>query len=351
MTTTTKRYGLVALCLLLAGLVLMAAFGNGSGNAYPSAGANDPGQLAGATAPAPAGAYGSYGDYGSSASASPSSAGSGSPGGQLAVRVDEKLGSVLTDGQGFTLYRFDKDSAKPPMSNCSGGCATTWPPVVKDGSTMAGTGIDSAKLGEIVRADGTHQLTVGGWPAYRYAQDTAPGDTKGEGVGGTWHALAPDGSKATGAGAQATPSATATATGTGMGTGTPMPQPSQQPPAGLQLSIFVHPQLGPIMVDANGRTLYHFGKDTAWPMRSNCEGDCLKTWMPAAPVDPAKIKGVDPKLVGKMQRPDGTWQLSINCTPAYVYSGDKGYGDALGNGMAENQWTAINPQGKPATGK
>ncbi|MFH8385785.1 SCO0930 family lipoprotein [Kitasatospora sp. NPDC018058] len=346
----TKRYGLVALCLLLAGLVLMAAFGNGSSSADPSKGATDPGQLAGATAAAPAGGYGSYGDYGSSASASasPSSAaGGGRPGGQLAVRVDEKLGSVLTDGQGFTLYRFDKDTAKPPASNCSGACATTWPPVIKDGGTMAGAGIDPGKLGEIVRADGTHQLTVGGWPAYRYVQDAAPGDTKGEGVGGTWHALAPDGSKATGAGAgaQASPSPSAT------DTATPMPQSSQQPPAGVQISIFVHPQLGPIMVDAHGRTLYHYGKDTAWPMRSNCEGECLKTWMPAPPVDPGKIKGVDPKLIGKMQRPDGTWQLSINCTPVYVYSGDKGYGDALGNGMAGNQWTAISPQGKPATGK
>ncbi|MEU9080271.1 SCO0930 family lipoprotein [Kitasatospora sp. NPDC048538] len=354
MTTTTKRYGLVAVCLLLAGLVLMAAFGNGSSSADSAKGSTDPGQLAGATAPAPAGGYGSYGDYGSSASASASpAAGGGRPGGQLAVRVDDKLGSVLTDGQGFTLYRFDKDTAKPPMSNCAGACATTWPPVTKDAMTMAGTGIDQAKLGEIVRGDGSHQLTVGGWPAYRYAQDTAPGDTKGEGVGGTWHALAPDGSKAASAGAGAQPSATATATPTAAPTATaaPMPPSSPQPPAGVQLSIFDHPQLGPIMVDAHGRTLYHYGKDTAWPMRSNCEGDCLKTWMPAAPVDPAKIKGVDPKLVGKMQRPDGTWQLSINCTPVYVYSGDKGYGDALGNGLAGNQWTAINPQGKPATGK
>ncbi|MET8625173.1 SCO0930 family lipoprotein [Kitasatospora sp. NPDC004669] len=358
MTTTTKRYGLVAVCLLLAGLVLMAAFGNGSSGADPSKGTTDP-ALAGATAPAPAGGYGSYGDYGSSASASPSSAagaGSGRPSGMLAVRVDDKLGSVLTDGQGFTLYRFDKDTAKPPMSNCSGACATAWPPVIKDAGTMAGTGIDPAKLGEIVRADGTHQLTVGGWPAYRYAQDTAAGDTKGEGVGGTWHALAPDGTKAAGAGAGAGSGAGAQASPTATATAAPMPQtseqpPAQQPPAGVQLSIFVHPQLGPIMVDAHGRTLYHYGKDTAWPMRSNCEGDCLKTWMPAPPVDPGKIKGIDPKLIGKMQRPDGTWQLSINCTPVYVYSGDKGYGDALGNGMAENQWTAINPQGKPATGK
>ncbi|GAA0670522.1 SCO0930 family lipoprotein [Kitasatospora atroaurantiaca] len=335
---TTKRYGLVAVCLLLAGLVLMAALGSANSNASPSNAKSDSGQLAGAT-PSPAGGYGSYGDLGSSTAAD-----SGKPGGKLAVRVDDKLGPVMTDGQGFTLYRFDKDTAKPPASNCSGTCATTWPPVINDGSTSAGTGIDPSKLGEITRTDGTRQLTVGGWPAYRYAQDAAPGDTKGEGVGGTWHALAPDGTKAKAPGAAATASTAPTAPATAM------PQPSQQAEVKVQISVIVHPQLGQIMVDGYGRTLYHYGKDTAWPMRSNCEGQCLKTWTPAPPVDPTKIKGVDPKLIGKMQRPDGTWQLSINCTPAYLYTGDQGYGDALGNGMGD-QWSAINPQGKPATGK
>ncbi|MEV4612482.1 SCO0930 family lipoprotein [Kitasatospora sp. NPDC049258] len=343
MTTTTKRYGLVAACLLLAGLVLMAAFGSANSSASPSYTAAGAAQSAGGTPP-PAGAYGSYGDSGSSAGA-----GGARPGGQLAVRVDDQLGSILTDGQGFTLYRFDKDTSKPPASNCSGTCATTWPPVLKDASTTSSNGIDPSKLGEITRADGTKQLTVGGWPAYRYAQDTAPGDTKGQGVGGTWNALAPDGSKAKAGGADtsATPAPTTPAPAP---TATAMPQPTQQPSAKVQLSVMVHPQLGPIMVDASGRTLYHYGKDTAWPMRSNCEGQCLKTWMPAPPVDADKIKGVDPKLIGKMQRPDGTWQLSINCTPAYLYSGDQGYGDALGNGI-DNQWSAINPAGKPATGK
>ncbi|MEV6207857.1 SCO0930 family lipoprotein [Kitasatospora sp. NPDC051914] len=336
---TTKRYGLVAVCLLLAGLVLMAAFGSANSSASPSNAKADS-QAAGGT-PAPAGGYGVYGDAAPSAGA-----GSGKAAGQLAVRQDEKLGAVLTDSEGFTLYRFDKDTAKPPASNCSGTCATTWPPVVNDGNTTAGEGIDSGKLGVITRADGKRQLTVGGWPAYRYAQDKAPGDTNGEGVGGTWHALAPDGSKAKagGAGTPATTAPTAQPT-------EKQEQTQQQPPAGLQISVFVHPELGPIMVDANGRTLYHFGKDTAWPMKSNCVGECLKTWTPAPPVDPKKIKGVDPKLVGKMQRPDGSWQLSINCTPAYLYTGDQGYGDALGNGMGNGMWTAINPQGKAATGK
>ncbi|MFC8278133.1 hypothetical protein ACFUJR_37525 [Streptomyces sp. NPDC057271] len=35
---------------------------------------------------------------------------------------------------------------------------------------------------------------MAGWPVYRYTGDTAPGQTAGNGVDGTWHALAPDGS-------------------------------------------------------------------------------------------------------------------------------------------------------------
>ncbi|MFJ1703738.1 SCO0930 family lipoprotein [Kitasatospora sp. NPDC088346] len=342
---TTKRYGLVAVCLLMAGLVLMAAFGSANSSASPAAPPAS-GLLVGGSGTAPSPAGGGYGTYGDASGAATAPAGGGGQsGGTLAVRADEKLGSVLTDGQGFTLYRFDKDTAKPPASNCNGACATTWPPVLMDGTT-AGTGVDSAKLGEVTRADGSRQLTVGGWPAYRYSMDTAPGDTKGQGVGGTWNALAPDGSKA-----KAADAAPATPAPANPAPATPMPQPTQQATAKVQLSIATNPQLGSIMVDANGRTLYHFGKDTAWPMRSNCEGDCLKTWTPAPPVDADKIKGIDPKLVGKMQRPDGTWQLSINCTPAYLFTGDQAAGDAKGHGMANGLWTAINPAGKAAGGK
>ncbi|MGV9270583.1 SCO0930 family lipoprotein [Kitasatospora sp. NPDC003701] len=349
---TTKRYGLVGLCLLLAGLVVMAALGNFSSSASPSNPPYGTGQLAGATQ-SPAGDYGSYG--GSSAAAD-----ANRPGGRLAVRPDAALGNVLTDSQGFTLYRFDKDTSKPPASNCADACAATWPPVLNfNASTTAGADVDQSKLGEIARADGTHQLTVGGWPAYRYAQDAVPGDTKGQGVGGTWFALAPDGTKAkaatdapaTPAPTTAAPTAPAPATTAAPSPAAAVPQKPQQTQVKVQISVIVHPQLGKIMVDGYGRTLYHFGKDTAWPMRSNCEGQCIKTWTPAPPVDANAISGVDPKLIGKMQRPDGTWQLSINCTPAYLYSGDQGYGSALGSGMDNNLWTAINPQGTPATGK
>lgn len=148
------------------------------------AGENSPaGAVGGAAVSGPAGA----------GTAPGASAGAGA-GGALAVQQVPNLGTVVIDGQGFTLYRFDKDTANPPKSNCDGDCAAAWPPVASKG-VGAATGI-TGQLGEVVRSDGTRQLTLAGWPLYRYAKDTAPGETKGDGVGGTWHAVAPDGKKA-----------------------------------------------------------------------------------------------------------------------------------------------------------
>ncbi|AUY54589.1 hypothetical protein EH183_30030 [Streptomyces sp. CB01881] len=129
---------------------------------------------------------------------SPASPGSPSaPAGAVTLQTatDPKLGTIVTDSAGFTLYRFDKDSAMPPMSNCNGSCASTWPPAPANGGATV-KGIDSKLVGTVTRADGSKQLTLNGWPAYRYAPDTKPGDTKGQGVGGTWFALTPTGGKA-----------------------------------------------------------------------------------------------------------------------------------------------------------
>ena len=68
--------------------------------------------------------------------------------------------------------------------------------MVAAGDATAAAGMDPALLGEVVRTDGSKQLTVGGWPAYRYNKDTKAGDVNGQGVGGVWFALAADGKKA-----------------------------------------------------------------------------------------------------------------------------------------------------------
>ncbi|MGV9787351.1 SCO0930 family lipoprotein [Streptomyces sp. NPDC003435] len=253
-----------------------------------------------------------YGADGAQASASPTLA---APAGKLTVATNPQLGNVLTDGSGLTLYRFDKDTAEPPKTNCDGDCATTWPPVPADDAN-AGAGIDKAMLGEVTRADGTKQLTIGGWPAYRYAKDLNSGDVNGQGVGGKWFALAPNGKKAS----------LSTLPG---------------------LSVRKDPKLGDIVVDKNGRTVYRFLKDKAWPKSvSACVGACLEKWPAVAPVSADDTQGVKKKGLMPFTRPDGVKQMSVNCWPIYTFSGDKIPGDTNGQGVG-GTWYAVSPEGKP----
>ncbi|MBB5159183.1 putative lipoprotein with Yx(FWY)xxD motif [Saccharopolyspora phatthalungensis] len=116
---------------------------------------------------------------------------------QLKASQAGDLNPVVVNGAGLTLYRFDKDTAQPSKSNCNGDCAKTWPPLtVAPGSKVFLAGVPKSAVGTVKRDDGSLQLTLGGWPVYRFAKDTKPGDTKGQGVGGTWFGVAPDGQKA-----------------------------------------------------------------------------------------------------------------------------------------------------------
>jgi predicted lipoprotein with Yx(FWY)xxD motif len=106
-----------------------------------------------------------------------------------------KMGDVVQDGDGRTLYRFDKDTANPAKSNCEGQCAVTWPPLLTNGGEPRLQGVDPALVSAVKRADGSEQVTLDGWPLYTYAKDEAPGQWKGQGVGGTWFVVRPDGKR------------------------------------------------------------------------------------------------------------------------------------------------------------
>ena len=106
------------------------------------------------------------------------------------------LGTILVDGQGRTLYLFEKD--KGTASTCSGACASIWPPLTTDAKTVAGRGLAAGKLGTVKRSDGKTEVTYAGHPLYTYAGDAKPGDTAGQGVdqfGAEWYVLAPTGHK------------------------------------------------------------------------------------------------------------------------------------------------------------
>ena len=107
-----------------------------------------------------------------------------------------RLGRVITDGHGLTLYLFEKD--KRGRSACSGACAVYWPPLLTRGTPMASGAAKQSLLGTIKRANGARQVTYAGHPLYRFVQDTKRGQTTGEGsqlFGAGWDVLSPAGKK------------------------------------------------------------------------------------------------------------------------------------------------------------
>jgi predicted lipoprotein with Yx(FWY)xxD motif len=115
----------------------------------------------------------------------------------LTVSTVDGLAPIVTNDKGRTIYRFDQDSNNPAKTTCVGQCAITWEPVLApDGFDIKGGGIDKNLVGEIIRPDGGKQLTLKNWPLYYFKDDKTLGQLAGQGKGGTWFAIAPDGSKA-----------------------------------------------------------------------------------------------------------------------------------------------------------
>ena len=103
---------------------------------------------------------------------------------------DAKLGTILVAANGMTLYSYAKDTVD--ASNCSGTCAVNWPPYTPaiDEPLVAGAGIPG-QLATITRTDGSTQFTYKGMPLYFWKNDTKPGDTTGQNVGGVWFIVKP----------------------------------------------------------------------------------------------------------------------------------------------------------------
>jgi predicted lipoprotein with Yx(FWY)xxD motif len=124
-----------------------------------------------------------------------------------------RLGMILVDGSGRTLYLFAKD--QPNQSACAGACVAAWPVDQSGGTPKAGSGATASLLGTIKRPDGSTQATYNKHPLYYYAGDSQPGQHNGQGInafGAAWYVLTPAGSAVSGG-------ATATASGGGYGYG------------------------------------------------------------------------------------------------------------------------------------
>jgi predicted lipoprotein with Yx(FWY)xxD motif len=161
-----RRLLVVLAALVAVGVLAAACGGNGSGGG---------------------GVYGGGG---------PASTGGGPTGVATVTAASTKLGMVLVDGSGRTLYLFEKD--QPDQSACSGACAAAWPVDNSSGTPKAGSGVKASLLGTITRGDNTTQVTYNHHPLYYYSGDSEVGQQNGQGLnafGAAWFVVAPAGGK------------------------------------------------------------------------------------------------------------------------------------------------------------
>jgi predicted lipoprotein with Yx(FWY)xxD motif len=115
---------------------------------------------------------------------------------RIATRTLPKLGPVLVDSKGRTLYMFVPD--KRARVTCVAVCARVWPPVkLPAGAKAVGSGAAKTSLLASDRDPaGGRVVTYNGWPLYTYVADRAPGQAKGQALnlnGGYWYVLSPAG--------------------------------------------------------------------------------------------------------------------------------------------------------------
>lgn len=96
--------------------------------------------------------------------------------------VQTSAGRALVSGS-RTLYYNSLDTATSVQ--CTGACATQWPPVL--GIARVGAGVPAADLGVVHLPDGSSQVSYRGHPLYRFIGDTAAGQARGDGKSGIWH--------------------------------------------------------------------------------------------------------------------------------------------------------------------
>ena len=114
----------------------------------------------------------------------------------------------------------------------------------------------------------------------------------------------------------------------------------------VELNATESSQIGTYLTDGAGRTLYRFDNDSANPPKSNCNGDCATAWPPLLIKSPGKIfpKGVDPKIIGYVERADHSCQVTVNGHPVYYFVADAKAGDINGQGL-NGKWFAVAPDG------
>jgi len=192
-----KTHAFALLAVLAVAAIAIAGCGGG-GSSYGSGESSSGSSNENASSESSSGSGSRYGGSSESKSASSESPpGAESGAGVVSLGNAQKLGMILVDSNGMTLYDFHKD--KGTTSSCYGPCAEGWPPMLTEGEPTVGNGAMASKLGTTERKDGTTQVTYAGHPLYTFVEDKKPGEANGNDVsafGGQWYALKGNGEEA-----------------------------------------------------------------------------------------------------------------------------------------------------------
>ena len=110
------------------------------------------------------------------------------------------------------------------------------------------------------------------------------------------------------------------------------------------MQVRSHPDLGDVLVDADGMTLYMFDQDTNGEAASTCTGGCAESW-PLLTVDGDPTAGDEVSAaLTTFERDDGSTQVAAAGWPLYYFASDEAPGDANGQGV-NDVWWVLAPDG------
>ena len=197
-------------------------------------------------------------------------------------------GPVLTDSRGHTLYV--PKAAQSKASSCKGRCLRVWEPKRAPWTAQSWGDWSAIDMG-----GGVRQWAFKGKPLYRYAKDENPGDVRGTADSADWSIAE---------------------------LGPPPPAPP---------FVTVQPSdLGPVLANAEGKTLYALLRDLDGIKRQTCDDACLDAhWRPLL-----AAAGTKPIGQWSLREADGGTQWTFKGFPVYVFLDDAQPGDTGGRGYA-----------------
>jgi predicted lipoprotein with Yx(FWY)xxD motif len=225
--------------------------------------------------------------------------------GDVYLQYTEELGHILVGTEGLSLYVFLNDESGSGESACVDQCAENWPPLIVESEEVVGDPRLPGELGTIERTDGSLQVTYDGWPLYYWKDDTAVGDTTGEGRGDVWYTVSP-----------------------------PL------------LLVAESEDLGQYLVDAvTGKAVYIFTNDEVGAGASNCTETCLENWPELRLYGNDRLvagEGVMGELGSFVRADNDRQQITYNGMPLYFFAEDAEPSDINGQGRGD-VWFVVEP--------